>query len=289
MAEHEEMNEQQKSSRTDANGDSTVDAAAAPTVPGHPLQASSEDNDGRLGKDEAIVIPAIEGFDPSSEEENSEEQKEEPVHKSKKRHVPPPAASLLHKPAARSVVSSLPKTPTSPDMKWYVVQAYSGYENKVKQSLEQRVKDESMDAYFGEILIPKENVQDNRAGKKRVAVRTFYPGYIFVQMHLTEDTWHFVKDTPKVSGFVGGRNPAPVPAPEISAIAQQVADGAAKPKPRVVFEAGDHVRVNDGAFANFTGTIEEVKPEKQKVRVLVSIFGRATPVELDYAQVEKTV
>ena len=145
-----------------------------------------------------------------------------------------------------------------------------------------------MESNFGEILIPKENVQENRAGKKRLGSRNFYPGYIFVQMDLSDQTWHLIKDTPKVNGFVGGRHPSPVPEREISAIAQQVADGAAKPKPLVQFEKDDHVRVTDGAFANFTGTIEEVNHEKHKVRVLVSIFGRATPVELDYAQVEKT-
>jgi len=179
--------------------------------------------------------------------------------------------------------------PTTTSKKWYVVQAYSGYENKVKLSLLERIKQAGMEDLFGEILIPKENVQETRGGNKRVTSRTFYPGYIFVQMDLNERSWHLIKDTPKVSGFVGGRHPAPVPEPEIQAIAQQVADGAAKPKPRVVFEQGDHVRVTDGAFANFTGTIEEVNPDKQKVRVLVSIFGRATPVALDYGQVEKTV
>jgi len=172
--------------------------------------------------------------------------------------------------------------------KWYVIQAYSGFESKVKSSLEERIKQAAMESYFGEILIPKENVQETRGGSRRVTSRTFYPGYIFVEMELNDQTWHLVKDTPKVSGFVGGRTPTAVPEPEIRVVAQQVADGAAKPKPRVVFEQGDHVRVTDGAFANFTGTIEEVKPEKQKVRVLVSIFGRATPVELDYGQVEKT-
>ena len=173
--------------------------------------------------------------------------------------------------------------------KWFVVQAYSNYENKVKLSLLERIKQAGMEDSFGEILIPKENVQETRGGAKRVMSKTFYPGYIFVQMDMNERTWHLVKDTPKVSGFVGGRHPTAVPESEINVIAQQVAEGAAKPKPRVVFEQGDHVRVVDGAFANFTGTIEEVKPDKQKVRVLVSIFGRATPVELDYGQVEKTV
>jgi transcriptional antiterminator NusG len=174
-------------------------------------------------------------------------------------------------------------------MRWYVVQAYSGFENKVKASLEERIRQFSMQNDFGEILIPREQVTETRGTAKRVTSRTFYPGYMFVQMNLTDESWHLVKDTPKVSGFVGGRYPTAVPASQINLVAQQVADGAAKPKPRVVFEQGDHVRVVEGAFANFTGTIEEVKPEKQKVRVLVSIFGRATPVELDYAQVEKTV
>lgn len=179
--------------------------------------------------------------------------------------------------------------PGAKKMRWYVVQAYSGYENKVKASLEERIRQYNMQDYFGEILIPREQVTETRGTAKRVTSRTFYPGYMFVQMQLTDESWHLVKDTPKVSGFVGGRYPTAVPASQINLVAQQVAEGAAKPKPRVVFEQGDHVRVIEGAFANFTGTIEEVKPEKQKVRVLVSIFGRATPVELDYAQVEKTV
>jgi transcriptional antiterminator NusG len=174
-----------------------------------------------------------------------------------------------------------------PPMKWYVVQVYSGYEQKVKLSLAERIKQAAIEADFGEILIPTETVQDPQRAK-RVSSKTFYPGYIFVQMAMTDRAWHVVRDTPKVTGFVGGRHPQPVPSPEIQSVVQQVEEGAAKPRPRVMFEQGDHVRVNDGAFANFTGTIEEVKPEKQKVRVLVSIFGRATPVELDFTQVEKT-
>ena len=172
-------------------------------------------------------------------------------------------------------------------MKWYVVQVYSGFEQKVKLSLAERIRQANMDHAFGDILIPTETVQDSSGGR-RVSSKTFYPGYIFVQMAMSDEAWHVVRDTPKVTGFVGGRKPQPVPAPEIQSVVQQVEEGAAKPRPRVMFSAGDHVRVNDGAFANFTGTIEEVKPEKQKVRVLVSIFGRATPVELDYSQVEKT-
>jgi len=173
-------------------------------------------------------------------------------------------------------------------MNWYIIQAYSGYENKVKLSLEERIRQAGMEEAFGEILIPKETVQDVRGGARRVSARNFYPGYIFVQMNLSDETWHLIKATPKVSGFIGGRHPSPVPDREIATIQQQVQEGAAKPKPRVIFETGDHVRVVDGAFANFTGSVEEVNGAKQKVRVLVSIFGRATPVELDYTQVEKT-
>lgn len=185
--------------------------------------------------------------------------------------------------ATTAAASSGEKKP----MKWYVVQVYSGFEQKVKLSLAERVKQAGLEAEFGEILIPTETVTDPTK-VKRVSSKTFYPGYIFVQMALTDHAWHVVRDTPKVTGFVGGSTPQPVPSPEIRSVVQQVEQGAAKPRPLVMFEAGDHVRVNDGAFANFTGTIEEVKPEKQKVRVLVSIFGRATPVELDFTQVEKT-
>ncbi len=175
------------------------------------------------------------------------------------------------------------------DMRWYVVQAYSGYEVKVRISLLERIRQQHMEASFGEVLIPQESVQESRGGNRRVSARTFYPGYIFVEMILNEQTWHLIKDTPKVSGFVGGRNPTPVSKKEISSIIEQVEEGAAKPKPSVVFEQGDYVRVTSGAFANFAGTIEEVKPDKQKVKVLVSIFGRSTPVELGYGEVEKAV
>lgn len=174
-------------------------------------------------------------------------------------------------------------------MKWYVVQAYSGYENKVKLSLLERIKQADMEASFGDILIPRESVQENRSGKKRTVNRNFYPGYIFVQMDLTDETWHLVKGTPKVSGFIGGRHPSPVPRREIEAIFQQVADGAAKPKPRVSFEKGDHVRVTDGPFANYTGTVESVNEKKQSVTVLINVFGRMNPVELSFAHVDKTV
>ena len=214
-----------------------------------------------------------------------------------------PQQELVEAPAASPTLATEPSTdeqedkgvgpalvkigPSGKPMKWYIVQAYSNYENKVKLSLEHRIKDAGSEEYFGQILIPRESLQENRGGKKRVSTRTFYPGYIFVQMELTDDTWYLVKETPKVNGFVGGRKPTPVPRKEIAAITQQVAEGQAKPKLKVVYSVGDHVRVCEGPFANFTGAVQEVNAEKQKVKVLVSIFGRETPVDLGFGQVEK--
>lgn len=172
-------------------------------------------------------------------------------------------------------------------MKWYVVHTYSGHENRAKLSLLERIRSHNLQDYFGEILIPTESVLEVVKGQRRTATRKFYPGYLFVQMELNEKTFHLVKNTPKITGFLGGTNPTPVRESEIAQINSAMTEGQIKPKPRVHFEEGDSVRVIDGPFANFSGTIEEVKPEKQKVRVLVSIFGRATPVELDFGQVEK--
>jgi transcriptional antiterminator NusG len=183
-----------------------------------------------------------------------------------------------------------PPTTTATDgakLKWYVVHTYSGHENKARLSLQERVKQMGMDKSFGQVLIPTESVLEMVKGQKRTTTRKFYPGYMFVQMELNEATYHLVKNTPKITGFLGGTNPTPVPEKDIAAINTQMSEGAVKPKPRVSFEQNENVRVIDGPFANFSGIVEEVKPEKQKVRVLVSIFGRATPVELDFAQVEK--
>ncbi|RMH42109.1 MAG: transcription termination/antitermination protein NusG [Deltaproteobacteria bacterium] len=172
-------------------------------------------------------------------------------------------------------------------MKWYVVHTYSGHENRAKLSLLERIKSNKLDEFFGEILIPTESVMEVVKGHKRTSTRKFYPGYMFVQMVLNERTFHLVKSTPKITGFLGGTSPTPVPEREIVGIHSAMTEGKAKPKPKVVFEQGDTVRVIDGPFANFSATVEEVKPDKQKVRVLVSIFGRSTPVELDFSQVEK--
>lgn len=172
-------------------------------------------------------------------------------------------------------------------MKWFVVHTYSGHENRARMSLLERVKNASLSDFFGDVLIPTESVMEVVKGQRRTSTRKFYPGYMFVQMVMDERTFHLVKNTPKITGFLGGSKPTPVPEREITGIHSAMTEGKSKPKPKVVFEQGDSVRVIDGPFSNFAATVEEVKPDKQKVRVLVSIFGRATPVELDFTQVEK--
>lgn len=171
---------------------------------------------------------------------------------------------------------------------WYVVHTYSGYEQKVKQALEERIRLLGKQELFGEVLVPAEKVVELVKGRKKTSSRKFFPGYILVNMELSDDTWHVVKNTPKVTGFVGdATNPAPISEEEVREITQQMADGAAKPKPKVLFESGETVKVTDGPFQDFSGTVEEVKADKGKLRVLINILGRATPVELDFIQVEK--
>jgi len=173
-------------------------------------------------------------------------------------------------------------------LKWYIVHTYSGFEYKVKKSLEERVKALGQDKYFGKILVPTEQVVELKKGQKKTSSRKFYPGYILVQMELNEETWHTVKDTAKVTGFVGGGvKPTPIPEEEAEKIIKQMEEGFTKPKPKYQFEEGDEVRVIDGPFSNFQGIVEEVKPDKEKLRVLITIFGRSTPVELDFIQVNK--
>ena len=178
---------------------------------------------------------------------------------------------------------------TGPPKKWYVVHTYSGYENKAKKTLEERIKREKLDDHFAQILIPTEEVVEMKRGKRRTSKRKFFPGYMLVQMTMTEATWYLVKSTPKITGFVGdSTNPPPVPEEEVARITNQIAEGAERVIPKVIFEKGDSVRVVDGPFANFNGVVEQVDSEKGKLRVLVSIFGRATPVEMDFVQVDKT-
>jgi len=172
--------------------------------------------------------------------------------------------------------------------KWYVVHTYSGSEQKAKAALEERVKALGKEQFFGEVLVPAEKVVELVKGVKKTSSRKFFPGYILVNMELNDETWHLVKATPKVTGFVGGATEPPsVPDEEVAGIAHQMEEGAVRPKPKMQFETGESVKVIDGPFQDFNGVVEEVKPEKGKLRVLISIFGRATPVELDFVQVEK--
>jgi transcriptional antiterminator NusG len=174
-------------------------------------------------------------------------------------------------------------------MRWYVVQAYSGFEHQVKRSLQERIKRQNIEEGFGEILVPTEEVIEMRDGQKRKSERKFFPGYVLVQMEMNEDTWHLVKSVPKVLGFIGGTSdkPAPITEKEAQAIMQRVQEGVDRPKPKILYEPGEVVRVNDGPFNDFNGVVEEVNYEKNRLRVAVLIFGRSTPVELEFSQVEK--
>lgn len=173
--------------------------------------------------------------------------------------------------------------------KWYVVHAYSGFEKQVQRSLEERVKLAELEDKFGKILVPTEEVVEMKAGQRRKSERKFFPGYVLVEMDMDEQSWHLVKDCPKVMGFIGGTadKPAPISDAEAKAILNRVEDSTEKPKPKTLFEAGEVVRVVDGPFADFNGVVEEVNYDKSKLQVAVLIFGRSTPVELEFSQVEK--
>ena len=175
-------------------------------------------------------------------------------------------------------------------LKWYVVHAYSNFEHRVAESLKERIQRAGLGERFGEILVPTEEVVEMREGQKRKSERKFFPGYVLVQMELDDETWHLVKSVPKVMGFIGGTpdKPAPITDKEADAILQRVQEGVEKPKPKVLFEPGEVVRVIDGPFNDFNGVVEEVNYEKNRLRVAVLIFGRSTPVELEFGQVEKS-
>lgn len=178
---------------------------------------------------------------------------------------------------------------TNQKKRWYVVHAYSGFENYVKQALVERIRLEGVEEKFGDILVPTEEVVELRAGQKRKSERKFFPGYVLVEMEMDDKTWHLVRSTPKVLGFIGGTSdkPAAITAKEAELILQRVTESSDKPKPKVLFEMGEVVRVIDGPFADFNGVVEEVNYEKNRLRVAVLIFGRSTPVELQFDQVEK--
>jgi len=172
--------------------------------------------------------------------------------------------------------------------KWYVVHTYSGYEQKAKLSLQERITSLNMQEMFEDILVPAESVVEIRKGQKKTTTRKFFPSYLLVKMDLNDETWHLVKNSPKITGFVGNSsNPPAIPEDEVSKITQQIDNGQMKPKLKYNFDKGDSVRVVDGPFNTFNGVVEEVNPEKGRLKVLVSIFGRATPVDLEFTQVER--
>ena len=175
-------------------------------------------------------------------------------------------------------------------LRWYVVHAYSNFENKVKQALEERIKREGLEQYFGKILVPTEEIVEMRMGQQRKSERKFFPGYVLVQMELTDETWHLVKDVPRVLGFIGGTSdrPAPISEKEAMSILNRVEEGVNKPRPKILFEVGEVIRVIDGPFKDFNGVVEEVNYEKNKLKISVLIFGRSTSVELGFGQVEKS-
>jgi transcriptional antiterminator NusG len=181
-----------------------------------------------------------------------------------------------------------PRT-TKPNMRWYVVHAYSGMEKSVKKALLERIARSEFTSQFGDILVPTEEVVEVKNGQKAVTERRFFPGYVLVEMEMTDESWHLVKNTAKVTGFVGGKanRPTPISPKEVDKIMAQMQEGVEKPRPKTLFEVGEMVRVKEGPFTDFNGNVEEVNYEKSRLRVSVTIFGRATPVELEFGQVEK--
>ena len=172
--------------------------------------------------------------------------------------------------------------------KWYIIHTYSGFEQKVKNALLERARSMGLEHLIGDVLVPTETVEEMVKGERRLSARKFYPGYVLVRMELTDESWHLVKDTPKVTGFVGSKtDPVAIPDAEAEKIIAQMQEGARKPKPKIKFEQGDKVQVTDGPFANFTGVVDEVRADRGRVKVMISVFGRPTPVELEFTQLEK--
>jgi transcriptional antiterminator NusG len=193
--------------------------------------------------------------------------------------------------ATTTAVAEETPTPKNPNMKWYIIHTYSGFERKVKESLESRVRAyPELEHRIGQVLIPTESVTEVRGGKKYTSERMFYPGYVLVEMDMDDNVWHVVKSTPRVTGFVGtGQQPTPLSEEEVQQIVYRVADSKEKPKLKVKFEKNESVRITEGPFASFTGVVDEVNEDRETLKVMVTIFGRSTPVELEFGQVEKVV
>ena len=233
------------------------------------------------------VEPAVEAVAPPSETAATEEPETPAV---STEAAAEPAESPSGPAVSAATITAAKAAAPDPDdgKRWYIVHTYSGHEVKAKQALLERAKLMGHTEDFDEVLIPEESVVEVVKGEKRTSKRKFFPGYILVRMNLTDETWHVVRDTPKVTGFVGGATqPTPIEDEEVARMTRQIKEGAAKPKPKIQFDEGENVRVVTGPFANFTGFVDEVLPEKEKVRVMVQVFGRATPVVLDYMHVEK--
>ena len=197
---------------------------------------------------------------------------------------------MMSEPQAAEAAGAAPAAPANPDLRWYIVHAYSGMEKAVERNITERIQRLGMQSKFGRILVPTEEVVEIKNGNRKTAERRLFLGYVFVEMVMDDDTWHLVKHTNKVTGFVGGakNRPAPISEEEVRKIVDQMQEGAEKPRHKVEFVVGEYVRVKEGPFTDFNGTVEEVNYEKSKVRVSVTIFGRATPVELEFSQIEKT-
>ncbi len=209
-------------------------------------------------------------FAPNSPQPNGNGEQQPPV-------VPPPGGG-----------EAGAEQPQNPNMKWYIIHSYSGFERKVKESLESRIKAFGLQDKIGRVLIPTEAVTEVRGGKKYTSERMFYPGYVLVEMDMDDHVWHVVKSTPRVTGFVGtGQQPTPLSADEVNQIVYRVAEGKEKPKLKMKFEKNEQVRITEGPFATFTGIVDEVNEDRETLKVMVTIFGRSTPVELEFGQVEK--
>jgi transcriptional antiterminator NusG len=247
-------------------------------------QPDSMDDPGEAEDEPSSELPAESAVVPPEDEAPAEAPDEAPA---EAQAVPdvggqPPAAET----AAEGAPAGIPVE--RPNMNWYIIHTYSGFESKVKDSLKGRAQAFGFADKIGEILIPTEEVVEMRSGKKVTSKRMLYPGYVLVQMEMNETLWHAVKDTPRVTGFVGGGNsPVPLTADEVNSILYRQASSAERPRPKLTFEKGEQVRINEGPFTNFTGKVDEVNADRDTLRVLVTIFGRATPVELDFLQVEK--